>query len=182
MSLEDRRKTRRDRRVSPGKPAPGALLTTPADPRQRRNEGPAGPDLIATENARLQAELCDHIARLQEANRQLLVSSIKSQVLAEQLHTTQAEMEHLAHHDHLTTLPNRLQFEKQLEDLIVDAQAHASKLALLFIDLDRFKAVNDSLGHGIGDLLLQAVAQRLAASVRASDVVCRQGATSLWRC
>ena len=175
VSLGDRRKTRRDRRVSPGKPSPGALLSSPPDPRQRRSEGLAGPDLIALENARLQEELCDHIARLQEANRQLLVSSIKSQVLAEQLHSAQAEMEHLAHHDHLTTLPNRLQFEKQLEDLIVAAQAHGSKLALVFIDLDRFKVVNDSLGHAIGDLLLQAVAQRLAASVRASDVVCRQG-------
>ncbi|WP_342114482.1 putative bifunctional diguanylate cyclase/phosphodiesterase [Pseudoduganella sp. OTU4001] len=133
------------------------------------------PDLIAVENARLQGELRDHIARLQEANRQLLISGINAQQLAQQLRAAQAEMTHLAHHDHLTTLPNRRQFKKQLADHIAHAAAQGAKLALLFIDLDRFKVVNDSLGHGIGDLLLQAVAQRLAASVRGSDAVCREG-------
>jgi diguanylate cyclase (GGDEF)-like protein len=131
--------------------------------------------LIAVENARLQDELRDHIARLQEANRQLLISSINSQQLADQLRAAQAEMTHLAHHDHLTTLPNRRQFKKQLADRMAHAGAFGAKLALLFIDLDRFKVVNDSLGHGVGDQLLQAVAQRLVASVRGSDAVCREG-------
>lgn len=175
VSWQERRKTRRDRRSSLDQPALPVALPDSHARGQRRAAAASMPDLIALENASLQDELRDHIVRLQEANRQLLTSSINAQVLAEQLHAAQAEMTHLAHHDHLTKLPNRVQFKKQLADRIAYAAEHGSKLALLFIDLDRFKVVNDSLGHGIGDLLLQAVAQRLAASVRGSDAVCRQG-------
>lgn len=171
----ERRKTRRDRRLGLGTSSSGVVIANRRYRRQARAEGAATPDLVALENARLHDELRSHIARLQEANRQLLISSINAQALAEQLHEAKAEMTHLAHHDHLTSLPNRLQFKNQLAEHMAYAQAHASKLALLFIDLDRFKVVNDSLGHSIGDLLLQAVAQRLAASVRGSDAVCRQG-------
>jgi diguanylate cyclase (GGDEF)-like protein len=172
---EERRKTRRDRRANSGKPSPAVEFPSPPGRRQRRTKAASSPDLITIENARLQDELRDHIGRLQEANRQLLVSSVNAQQLAEQLRAAQAEMTHLAHHDHLTTLPNRIQFKKQLAERIAHASTTGSKLALLFIDLDRFKVVNDSLGHGVGDLLLQAVAQRLAASIRGTDAVCRQG-------
>jgi len=174
-SWEERRKTRRDRRLDTGEPVVAAQAPPQAGRRQRRSKASPMPDLIAIENARLQDELRDHIGRLQEANRQLVISSVNARELAEQLHAAQAEMAHLAHHDHLTTLPNRRQFKKQLADRIAHAGAHGCKLALLFIDLDRFKVVNDSLGHGVGDLLLQAVAQRLAASVRGTDAVCREG-------
>lgn len=71
------------------------------------------------------------------------------------------EVRHIAFHDALTQLPNRMLFYDRLERAIKDAQREKSKVALMFIDLDRFKIVNDTLGHHIGDLLLQQVAERL---------------------
>ncbi|OWW18282.1 hypothetical protein AYR66_02150 [Noviherbaspirillum denitrificans] len=84
-------------------------------------------------------------------------------------------MAHLAHHDYLTNLPNRIQLEENLTQAIKFAKRHGTRVGLLFIDLDRFKVVNDSLGHGIGDQLLQAVAQRLLMGIRNADTVSRQG-------
>jgi diguanylate cyclase (GGDEF)-like protein/PAS domain S-box-containing protein len=82
---------------------------------------------------------------------------------------------HLAHHDPLTGLANRTAFEARLEQAIADARRHERKLALLFIDLDRFKNINDSLGHAVGDLLLMEIAGRLAERLRESDIVARLG-------
>lgn len=82
---------------------------------------------------------------------------------------------HLAYHDPLTDLPNRQRFADQLEHSTDVARRRGQPLALLFLDLDRFKLINDSLGHGAGDLLLQSVAQRLIACVRKGDVVGRLG-------
>lgn len=82
---------------------------------------------------------------------------------------------HLAFHDALTDLPNRALLMKRLERQLAVAQREARATALLFIDLDRFKAVNDSHGHHIGDELLQAVAIRLQAIMRSSDTVARLG-------
>jgi diguanylate cyclase (GGDEF)-like protein/PAS domain S-box-containing protein len=84
-------------------------------------------------------------------------------------------MSHLAHHDYLTDLPNRLLFNDRLAQALAAACRHEEQLAVLFIDVDRFKHINDSLGHAIGDQLLLSVAERLAASVRGSDTVSRQG-------
>lgn len=84
-------------------------------------------------------------------------------------------MSHLAQHDFLTNLPNRVLLQDRLDQAIAVAKRRHGRLALIFIDLDRFKNVNDSLGHAAGDKLLQAVAQRLTDSVRDSDTVCRQG-------
>jgi len=87
----------------------------------------------------------------------------------------QDKIEYLAHHDALTGLPNRL----LLYDRFAQAAAHAdrthNKVALLFLDLDRFKTINDSLGHPVGDKLLQTLAQRLQACIRESDTISRQG-------
>jgi diguanylate cyclase (GGDEF)-like protein/PAS domain S-box-containing protein len=85
----------------------------------------------------------------------------------------QERLDHLAHHDALTDLPNRLHFMTALERAVAHADRHGTKLALLFADLDHFKAINDSLGHAAGDQLLTAVAQRLRRSVRAQDLVAR---------
>ena len=85
------------------------------------------------------------------------------------------QMAHLAQYDYLTALPNRMLFQDRLQQAIALAQRHASRLAVLFLDLDRFKYINDSLGHAVGDQLLHAVAARLLACVRASDTVSRQG-------
>ncbi len=82
---------------------------------------------------------------------------------------------HLAHYDALTGLPNRTLFEDRLKQVLTRRKRANERAALLFIDLDRFKTVNDSLGHHTGDLLLRAVAQRIRECVRAGDTVGRPG-------
>ena len=84
-------------------------------------------------------------------------------------------MSYLAHHDSLTDLPNRVLLHDRLTQAIAQARRNRIKLALLFLDVDRFKNINDSLGHEVGDHLLQTVAQRLLACVRSTDTVSRQG-------
>ncbi len=87
----------------------------------------------------------------------------------------EARFEYLAYHDPLTALPNRILFNERLSGAIALAQRHGHSLGVLFIDLDGFKQVNDSMGHGTGDLLLQQVAKRLTQCVRESDAVARLG-------
>jgi len=81
----------------------------------------------------------------------------------------------LAHYDALTKLPNRTLFGDRLLQALTTARRTGGKVALLFLDLDRFKNINDTLGHQAGDLLLQSVAIRLKSCVREMDTVCRQG-------
>ncbi|HET7294576.1 MAG TPA: EAL domain-containing protein [Vicinamibacteria bacterium] len=81
----------------------------------------------------------------------------------------------LAYHDTLTGLPNRLLFSDRLEQAILQAQRRTWRLGVLFLDLDRFKVINDSLGHGVGDRLLQALARRIASTLRSEDTVARLG-------
>ena len=84
-----------------------------------------------------------------------------------------ARVRFLAHHDLLTGLPNRTLFQDRLQQALAAAKRMHSRVALLFIDLDRFKYVNDSFGHRAGDILLQTVAARLRNCVRETDTVCR---------
>ena len=86
-----------------------------------------------------------------------------------------ARVEYLAYHDGLTTLPNRSLFSKLLGQSINQAHRYKRHLAVLFLDLDRFKHINDTLGHEAGDQLLQEVATRLKACLRESDTVARLG-------
>jgi diguanylate cyclase (GGDEF)-like protein/PAS domain S-box-containing protein len=85
------------------------------------------------------------------------------------------ELDHLAHHDHLTGLPNRLYLAAHLPDAIEEAKVSGTVLAVLFLDLDRFKHVNDSRGHETGDKLLKTVAQRIRTTMRSEDLVVRMG-------
>jgi diguanylate cyclase (GGDEF)-like protein/PAS domain S-box-containing protein len=85
------------------------------------------------------------------------------------------KMAHLAQHDFLTNLPNRVLLNDRIAQAIVQAKRRGSTLAVLFLDLDKFKHINDSIGHELGDKLLQSVAKRLADSVRSSDTVSRLG-------
>lgn len=84
-------------------------------------------------------------------------------------------MSHLAQHDVLTGLPNRLLLGDRLDRAVAASQRHGSSLALLFLDVDGFKGINDRYGHAVGDRVLQVVAGRLVASVRRSDTVSRYG-------
>ena len=88
---------------------------------------------------------------------------------------TQQQLEKLAHHDPLTTLPNRILLLDRLAHAVSRATRSGNKIAVLLIDLDSFKNVNDSLGHHVGDSLLQIISQRLLACVREEDTVSRLG-------
>ena len=130
-------------------------------------------EIRATET--LQATSDDQMARLQQANANLVVATIEAHALTEQLQSTKAALDHLAHYDVLTGLPNRSLLKDRLVQAIALAHRQGKQLALMFMDLDQFKHVNDSLGHAAGDQLLQSVAQRLVGCVRQSDTVSRQG-------
>ena len=105
----------------------------------------------------------------------VLTHYIASFVDISELKTAQAHIERLAHHDSLTGLLNRYSFENRLDQALADAQRHSARLGLMFIDLDNFKRINDSLGHAIGDRLLIDAASRMQSMVRDSDIVARLG-------
>jgi len=89
--------------------------------------------------------------------------------------TMTRKMAYLAHHDSLTGLPNRTLLDERAEQAISLAKRHEKQVALLFLELDGFKEVNDALGHSVGDGVLRVVADKLRRCVRATDTVCRQG-------
>ncbi len=93
----------------------------------------------------------------------------------EALNKQQVILQHLAHHDALTELPNRTLFNDRLDQAVEKAKRNHSLFALFFIDLDRFKQINDSLGHTVGDSLLQVVTERLKATIRREDTLARLG-------
>lgn len=149
--------------------------------RVARVQHAAGQSLVRLrdENVDLVARLSDEKSAVEAANRELdeRVRERTAQ-LEEEVEVRKAaehRLEHLAHHDPLTGLPNRLAFGYQLERAIAQSTRRQRRLALLFIDLDRFKEVNDSAGHNVGDLLLQAVAERLTYNLRLGDSLSRLG-------
>ena len=87
----------------------------------------------------------------------------------------EARIEHLAYHDPLTALPNRYALQARLVQSLADARRNAERVAVMFIDLDRFKTINDSLGHDVGDQLLIAVSRRIRTALRETDTVARLG-------
>nr|WP_316047068.1 GGDEF domain-containing protein [Planococcus glaciei] len=84
-------------------------------------------------------------------------------------------MEHMAYHDALSGLPNRRLFLNKLNAAIASAERHSHQLAVVFVDLDRFKNINDTFGHEFGDLLLQGFSKKMAENLRQIDTVSRQG-------
>jgi len=119
---------------------------------------------------------CTHIV---VDGRQLLAVAVHDVTIRRKVETQLLEkhqqLDHLAHHDHLTGLPNRLYLAAHLPGAIEEAKKNGTVLAALFLDLDRFKHVNDSRGHETGDKLLKTVAQRIRSTMRADDLVVRMG-------
>lgn len=116
----------------------------------------------------LEQRVVERTAELADANLALQ---------AEVFERMQAEQRiwHVAHHDSLTGLPNRTLLHDRLQQAMAKAQRSGHRVAVMFLDLDRFKSVNDTLGHGVGDELLRHVAERLKSVVRAVDTVSRLG-------
>lgn len=121
----------------------------------------------------------DEVGRLTERINELFQQVAANQGwLKQQLATERQTGQHLkqlAHHDSLTGLPNRLYFQQQLEANVLQAQQQQSLMALMFIDLDNFKTVNDSFGHDYGDEVLQLVSTRMQQVLRGNDLLCRLG-------
>lgn len=131
-------------------------------------------DIRAAEDT-LDATSAEQIDMLRQANAHLVIATLDANKLTEQVETAKLRLAHLAHHDGLTELPNRMLLQDRLGQAIEVARRQSLQLAVLFMDLDRFKHINDSLGHAVGDQLLKSVAQRLLTCVRQSDTVSRQG-------
>ena len=108
-------------------------------------------------------------------NEKLVVAVVEALAKTAEDRKDLAELSYVANHDALTALPNRSLLQDRLERAIVFAGRHGQRAAVIYLDLDHFKAINDTLGHAVGDLVLQATATRLLACVRVSDTVCRQG-------
>ena len=123
---------------------------------------------ITALNASLEAKVHKRTLKLKETNQKLEQEIIKTE-------ESKKKLQYIAHYDSLTKLPNRAFFTKQLKQAFIAAKKQQKSFALLFIDLDRFKIINDTLGHDMGDLLLQQVSNRLRSCIRQGDFIARIG-------
>src|SRR5205814_1665581 len=116
----------------------------------------------------------EHAARESlEASRDALERAVAQRTA--ELQEAKARAQHLADHDALTGLPNRRLLEDRLRQALALSQRNRKQTAVIFIDLDRFKPINDSLGHAVGDVLLKEVSRRLVRQLREGDTICRIG-------
>lgn len=132
----------------------------------------AGAVLIRRDGSRVDIE--DSVSPIIDPDGNLMGAVVVFHDVSEE-RAMKVKMTYLAEHDYLTRLPNRVLFQDRMEQAIRDSQRHHQPLAILYIDVDNFKHINDSLGHAVGDQLLISVADRLTYNVRGSDTVSRQG-------
>jgi diguanylate cyclase (GGDEF)-like protein/PAS domain S-box-containing protein len=135
--------------------------------------GLAGEVILVDRHAR-RIPIEDSAAPIHDWNGQLVGAVIVFRDISNTVALT-SKMRHLAQHDFLTNLPNRVLLNDRITQAIASARRSESNPVLLFLDLDKFKHINDSLGHAVGDHLLQAVSERLVHCVRTSDTVSRHG-------
>lgn len=131
--------------------------------------------LVQASHENLEQRVEERTQALQTINLQLQQEIIERQTVERELIIHKEHLVKLAHYDHLTSLPNRIFFNDILNKALGHAERHHKKLAVLFIDLDHFKKVNDVLGHSKGDLVLQEISQRFSAALRAGDILARLG-------
>lgn len=131
------------------------------------------------EIGRLVDDFNDMLEQIQSRDRELQLAreELEEKVQARTWELTELarELEHQAYHDTLTGLANRVLFDEHLRRAIVDAERYGGRLAVMFLDLDRFKNINDTLGHAVGDKLLIQVGLRLSSCLRKSDALARLG-------
>lgn len=114
-------------------------------------------------------------SQLREANEQLVLAALTAESIAETAVSDRDELVRISQRDGLTNTPNRTLMLDRIESAIHMARRHKARFAIFFVDLDHFKEINDSLGHSVGDEVLQQVARRLESAVRDSDTVSRHG-------
>jgi diguanylate cyclase (GGDEF)-like protein len=110
-----------------------------------------------------------------EAELEAIAAATRLTGIAIERFEVEKTIRHMAHHDALTGLPNRLLLSERLEEVLTDARENDGRVAVVFIDLDNFKLINDSLGHHAGDTLLKTIANRMTAALDPSDMVVRLG-------
>ena len=129
-------------------------------------------EYVATRRDDSQFPVEVRVSDMHADNRRLWIATVHD---ITQRKLSEQRIVHMASHDPLTDLPNRALLQDRIQQAIAHAHRDGHRVAVLFIDLDKFKTINDSLGHEVGDRLLQAVARRIQAHVREIDTVARQG-------
>jgi diguanylate cyclase (GGDEF)-like protein/PAS domain S-box-containing protein len=152
------------RRVNSGNSEDADIVWIVEDITERRQAQEA----LAQAHELLEHRVVERTTELAQANSQLQ-EEVFERIRAEQ------KIWHVAHHDALTGLPNRALLHDRLDQVLAQAERNGHRVAVLFLDLDRFKAINDTLGHDVGDELLKSVASRLQQVIRAADTVSRLG-------
>lgn len=131
--------------------------------------------IIEASQSQLEKRVEERTEELQKTNVQLQQEITERKTVEQELIVHKEHLVRLAHYDSLTSLPNRVFFNEILNKTINHAGRHKKMLAILFIDLDRFKTINDALGHPTGDLVLKEIAHRFTGVLRAGDILARLG-------